>query len=124
KRVDRAAAKLAALAYTRLVQGQKGPAVAAAERAVASSTTFKIKFLAGRVFAAAGQTERARKLAAELASDLQSQPQAYAKSIEGEIALASGIPRTAIKAFTDANNLADTWMGRFDLGRAYLEAGA
>jgi hypothetical protein len=24
---------------------------------------------------------------------------------------------------TEANNLADTWIGRFDLGRAYLEAG-
>jgi hypothetical protein len=25
--------------------------------------------------------------------------------------------------FTDANQLLDTWIGRFELGRAYLEAG-
>jgi len=30
----------------------------------------------------------------------------------------------AIKRFTDANTLMDTWIGRFDLGRAYVEAGA
>jgi tetratricopeptide (TPR) repeat protein/predicted Ser/Thr protein kinase len=124
KRADRAAAKLAGMAYTRLSQGQKGPAVAAADRALSSSTTLRIKFLAGRLFAMAGQTARAEKLAAELASDVHSEPQAYAKVIEGEIALASGDPRAAIKAFTDANNLVDTWIGRFGLGRAYLESGA
>jgi tetratricopeptide (TPR) repeat protein/predicted Ser/Thr protein kinase len=121
---DRAAAKFAALAYTRLLQGQKGPAVAAAESALAASKNFKIRFLAGRVFAASGQAARAQALAVDLASALQAEPQAYAKLIEGEGALASGDPRKAIKAFTDANNLVDTWIGRFELGRAYLEAGA
>ena len=32
--------------------------------------------------------------------------------------------RLAIKLFTEANGLLDTWLGHFDLGRAYLEAGA
>jgi len=32
--------------------------------------------------------------------------------------------REAIKALTEANTLLDTWIGHFDLGRAYLEAGA
>jgi eukaryotic-like serine/threonine-protein kinase len=44
--------------------------------------------------------------------------------IEGEVALAHGDARGALKAFTDANNLLDTSIGRFDLGRAYLNAGA
>ena len=35
----------------------------------------------------------------------------------------NGDPRQAIKALTEANTLLDTWIGRFDLGRAYLEAG-
>jgi tetratricopeptide (TPR) repeat protein len=121
---DRAATKLAALAYARLLQGQKEPAVAAAESALASSKTVKIRFLAGRIFAAAGQAARAQALATGLASELPSEPQAYAKLIEGEIALASTDPRKAIKAFTEANNVLDTWIGRFGLGRAYLEAGA
>ena len=55
---------------------------------------------------------------------LQVEPQAYAKLIEGEIAMKSGEGREALKLFTDANNLLDTWIGRFDLGRAYLEVGA
>jgi tetratricopeptide (TPR) repeat protein len=124
KYVDRAATKLAILAYTRLSQGQKGPAVDAAEKALASSKGVNIRFLAGRVFAASGQAARAQALAASLASELQPEPQAYGKLIEGEIALAKGDPRAAIKAFNDAHNLLDLWIGLFDRGRAYLELGA
>jgi hypothetical protein len=29
--------------------------------------------------------------------------------------------RQAVKIFSDANGLLDTWIGHFDLGRAYLE---
>ena len=35
-----------------------------------------------------------------------------------------GDPRQAIKSVTEANTLLDTWIGHFDLGRAYLDAGA
>jgi len=34
-----------------------------------------------------------------------------------------GDSRQTIKALTDANTLLDTWIGRFELARAYLEAG-
>jgi tetratricopeptide (TPR) repeat protein/predicted Ser/Thr protein kinase len=124
KNVDRAATKFAALAYTRLQQRQRGPALVAAEQALAASKNFNIKLAVGRIFIEAGQPARAKVLAAELASDLQSEPQAYAKLLEGEYLLAGGDPRGAIKAFTEATSLVDTWIGRFDLGRAYLEAGA
>ena len=124
KSSDSAAAKFAALAYTRLMQNQKGPAAAAAEKALAASKTVNIRFLAGRVLAAAGQATRAQALATELASELQNEPQAYAKLIEGEITLASGDRRKAIKTFTEANNLVDTWLGHFELGKAYVEEGA
>ena len=46
------------------------------------------------------------------------------KIIEGNVALRSGNPREAIQALSEANRLLHTWVGRFDLGRAYLEAGA
>ena len=121
---DRAADKLAAVAYARLLLGQKQQAVAAAEGALASSKTAKTRFLAARIFAAAGQTVRAQALAADLASEGQLEAQAHAKLIEGEITLASGDARKAARSFTEANDLLDTWIGRFDLGRAYLEAGA
>src|SRR5262249_44431599 len=67
---------------------------------------------------------RARALATDLGSELQAEPQAYAKLIEGNIALAAGQARNAVRSFMEANALVDTWIGRFDLGRAYLEAGA
>jgi len=33
-------------------------------------------------------------------------------------------PREAVKVFTEANRMVDTWIGHFDLGRAYLAARA
>jgi len=60
-------------------------------------------------------------LAASLSSEIQPEPQAYAKILSGEAALKGGYPREAIKDFTEANELLDTWIGRFALGRAYLD---
>ena len=48
---------------------------------------------------------------------------ALAKVIEGAIALKKGDVQTAIDVLTKANESSDTWIGRFDLGRAYLAAG-
>jgi len=33
-------------------------------------------------------------------------------------------PREALNAFQEAQKFSDTWLGRLDLGRAYLDAGA
>ena len=111
------------LAHAQRLRGQKAAAIAAGERALASSKAPKIRFLTARVFAEAGEIARAKTLAAGLASELQAEPQAYAKTLEGMISLENGDPRQAIKSLTEANALLDTWIGRFDLGRAYLEAG-
>ncbi len=124
KNADRAAAKFASLAYAHLLRGHKGPAVAAADKALANSKAVKIRFVAARVFVETGETAKAQTLAAGLASELQAEPQAYAKIVEAEAALRKGDPRLATKLLTEANTLLDTWMGHFDLGRAYLEAGA
>jgi hypothetical protein len=121
---DRAAAKLTALAYARLLQNQKGRAIAAAQKALASSHVVKIRFLAGRVFAESGEIAKAKTLAAELGTELQAEPQALGKIIEGDVALKNKDPRQAIKLLTEAVALLDTWMGRLDLGRAYLDAAA
>ena len=125
---DRSATNLLApekdttLAYIQLLRGQKKLALDAAERALASKKT-NIRFLVARIFVAAGETTRAQSLATDLASDSQLEPQVDAKLIEGEIALRSANARQAIKTMTEANQALDTWIGRFDLGRAYLEAG-
>jgi len=122
KSVDRAAAKFAAIAHVRLQQGQTAAAVAAADNALENSNALKIRFLAARVFAEAGQIARARALAVSLAAEAPAEPQALAKIIEGNIALNSKNPQLAIKLLTEANAIVDTWIGHFDLGRANLEA--
>jgi tetratricopeptide (TPR) repeat protein len=124
KDADRAANKFAALAYTQVLRQQKREAIAAAEKALANSNAVKIRFLAARVFLEAGAVARSRALAATLGTELQAEPQAYARIIDGEAALKDGDSRLAIKALTEANTLLDTWIGHLDLGRAYLEAGA
>jgi tetratricopeptide (TPR) repeat protein len=123
KSADRAAAKLAAVAYAQLMRGQKKAAVAAADAALAASTAVKIRFLAARVFVEAGEAAKARPLIAGLAGELQAEPQAYAKILDGKLALAAD-PREAIRLMLEGNKLLDTWIGDFELGRAYLAAGA
>jgi tetratricopeptide (TPR) repeat protein len=123
KSPENATNKFAALAYAQLLRGQKAAAVSAAEKALANGQTLQVRFLAGRVFAEAGDTAQAKKMADSLAKETQAEPQAYGKIIEGKIALKQGDKNLAIKNITEANNLLDTWIGRFELGRAYLEAG-
>jgi serine/threonine protein kinase/Flp pilus assembly protein TadD len=120
---ENATSKFAALANAQLLQRQPKPAVASAEKALASGQTLQVRFLAGRVFAESGETAQAKKMADSLAKESQVESQAYAKIIEGKLALKQGDKALAIKDITDANNLLDTWIGRFELGRAYLEAG-
>ena len=116
--------KLTSMAYAQLARGQQRLAVAAAEKALLNSNVVPVRFLAARVLAEAGAIAKARSLAAALVAELPAAPQAYGKIIEGEIALKSGDARSAIKVLSEANALVDTWLGRFDLGRAYFEARA
>ena len=120
---ERAAGKLAGVAYAHLLRGQRASAIAAAEKALANSSAVKTRFLAARAFVEAGAAERAESLGAGLAADLQPEPQAYGKIVQGEAALRDGDARRAIILLNEANRLLDTWIGRFALGRAYLEAG-
>lgn len=116
------AEKFVALAYAQLLRGEKRLAVEAAAKAAVSKKP-NIQFLAGRVYVAAGEIAQARSLAASLASNPHLEPQANARLIDGEITLQAGNAHEAVRTFTEANQLLDTWMGRLDLGRAYLAAG-
>jgi hypothetical protein len=77
--------------------------------------------LAARIFVEADAIAKARTIAAGLSAELPAEPHAYGKIIEGEIALKNGDPRQAVSILTDANEILDTWLSHFDLGRAYLE---
>jgi tetratricopeptide (TPR) repeat protein len=124
KNTDAAADKFATLAWVRAILQHSSAGVADAERALARSQAVKIKFLAARVFLEAGEAGKAQKLASALGSELDSEPQAYAKIIAANLALKRGDAREAVKLLTEANNALDTWIGRFELGRAYVAAGA
>jgi serine/threonine protein kinase/tetratricopeptide (TPR) repeat protein len=124
KNPDAAADKYWMLAQAKLDRGDKAGAAAAADRELASSQSIKSRFLAGRVYVDAGQTAKAQKLAATLGGELQSEPQAYAKVILGEDALQAKDPKQALQRFEEARGLMDSWVGRYDMGRAYLEAQA
>jgi tetratricopeptide (TPR) repeat protein len=123
-RKDDAADKYSALAYTQLLRGEKAPALQAARNALALSPAPKTRFVAGRVYVALGEAAMAQELSESLSKELQIEPQAYGQLIRGEAALKNGDGRGAVELFTKANGLLDTWIGRFDLGRAYLEIGA
>lgn len=124
KNLDGAATKSATLGEAYLLQGKSALARAAADKAVASSNELGVLFWAARISLAAGQEPKALDLARKLAAKLEPDPQAYGKLIQGEGELKLGRAADALKLFQEARNSADTWLGRFDQGRAYLEAGA
>ena len=121
---DLVAQKMALLAQAELSRGRKPQAVAAATRALATSQKPEILFLAGETFLLAGQAERARSLAVELGQKFEPEPQAYARLIEAKNLRAKGQLQDSLRALHDAQKILDSWLGRFALGRAYLEAGA
>jgi eukaryotic-like serine/threonine-protein kinase len=123
KNPDNAAEKFAALAHIQVLRGQKGAAVAAATKASAMSQVTPVRVLVAQTFVETGELAKAQQLASSLASELQPEARAYAKIIEGDVALKNGDARQAVKTLTDANNLLDTWIGRYELARASLEAG-
>jgi eukaryotic-like serine/threonine-protein kinase len=118
---DRAGSKYAALGYARLQQGDMRAAAAAAEAALKASEAVKIQFLAARIFAQAGEPKRARDLAASLGKHLVAEPRAYSKIVEAEVVKRSGDLNKAVTLLMEANDLFGSWIGHFDLGRAYLD---
>jgi eukaryotic-like serine/threonine-protein kinase len=119
-----AALKHIALADALLSSGKLPQAATEAQTAMSLSNDDAVVISAARTFVAAGKIAEAAKIAHALAVKLEADPQAYAKLIEGEIALKSGKPSDAVRLFQEAQKISDTWLGHFDLGRAYIEAKA
>ncbi|MCU1232117.1 MAG: Serine/threonine-protein kinase PknB [Candidatus Solibacter sp.] len=114
--------KLAALATA--LRANKAQALEAANRALAVSKTEAFSYAAARVLLEFGQDAKALEVAKAMGARLEPEPRAYAKLIEGEALLNKGKAQAAIDLFQEAQKLADTWIGRLVLGRAYLEANA
>lgn len=122
--LDRAALKLVSVAHVHLSRGDTVAATEAAQRALAISGIVPVRFLAARAFAAAGDPGRAQSEIENLRARVQQEPQAYAMILEGIQALRAGDFAQAIAKTQAANALFDTWIGHFELARAYLAAGA
>lgn len=116
------AAKEIAQAEAHMGAGETALAIAAVDRALELSREEAIAVPAARLLVQARRPAEASRIAEELGARLQPQPRAYAKLIEGEIALAEGRSVQAIEAFTSGIKLADLWLLRFVLGVAYVQA--
>jgi tetratricopeptide (TPR) repeat protein len=124
KMTDNAARKYAALGNIEQLQGHNAAAISDIGKALAESQSPQIQFLAALTQIEGGDSGKAQKLATSLSHQLAGEPQAYSKIIVGLIALKRKDANEAVKQITAANDQLDTWIGRFELGRAYLEAGA
>ncbi len=121
---SRAAAKWAMLGQAWLAKGQNAQAIAAAERASNGSTDESLLFPSAMIFLETGKADKAMELSQKLSQRLEPDPGAYGKLIEAEAQMKRKDYRDAVRTFQDAQKIADTWLGHFGLGRAYLEAGA
>jgi tetratricopeptide (TPR) repeat protein/predicted Ser/Thr protein kinase len=121
---ESAADLTATLALIQLTQGRTKEAVTSADKVSSSSKDPGVIFRVAQVYIGANQEVKALQLVAPLSQRLETEPQIYAKLIAGEAQLKKGNARDALSSFQEGQKLADTWLGHFDLGRAYLEAGA
>jgi len=119
-----AARRLAMAAEAYEWMGRRDEAVDLARRAAAVSNRTSVLVPIARLYVGMERLDDADKIATELAERLQAEAQAYARVIRGEILMKDGAYRDAVRTFREAEDLADTWLGRFGLGRAYLGAEA
>ncbi|HXL21267.1 MAG TPA: protein kinase [Candidatus Dormibacteraeota bacterium] len=124
KDTESAADHEATLALAQVALGKNQEAVSLAGKAAASSKEPGVAYRVAQVYLAAGQEAKALQAVAPLAQRLETEPQICAKLIAGEAQLKRGNPRDALGAFQEAQKLADTWLGHFDMGLAYLAASA
>ncbi len=122
KNSDAAAKKYVIMAEAQLMMGKKAEALRTVEQGVAMSKA-NVLFAAAHVYEMAGDYRAAGELASELNRQLEATPQAFGKLIEGDLQLSRGNARQAIQLYQESERLLDQWLARFDLARAYVEAG-
>lgn len=124
RNTEEAARKTTTLAEAYLESGQTPRAVAAAERGMGMSGDLSVVVSAARVLIEAGEEKKALTVAGQLGARLEPDPQMYAGLLRGETEIRRRNYREAIARLKEARKLADSWLVRYALGRAYLEAGS
>ncbi len=115
--------KLAALAGAFVQLGKQPEAIQAAAQAAAESREVRVLFETASVYLESGRAAEALELAKVLDGRLEPDPQVYARIIRGMEQLRRGDKQGALLVLQSGQKILDTWLGRFSLGRAYLEAG-
>jgi len=123
KSADAAAKKYVIMAEAQLMLGKKADALQSVKKAMTMSRA-NVLFAAARVYLMAGDSATAASLAAELTKQLEAEPQSFGKLIEGDIQLKNGHAKQAIQLYQESARLEDSWLARFNLARAYIDAGA
>ena len=124
ERSGAAARKQVMLARAYFLQGRQGEATDSGRSAAAASARTSVLVSAALLHVEAGRLEDARAIVEGLARRIHAEPRAYARVIDGEILMKTGDYSSAIRNLREAEELADTWLGRYGLGRAYLGAEA
>jgi len=116
------AVKYMALGEALLAQGDRAAALEAADIGVSLTGSNAALVPAALIYIAAGMPDKALSISETLVQQLSPQPRAYAALIEALVALDAGNHVQAIEQLTGALEIADLWLLRFHLGRAYFEA--
>jgi tetratricopeptide (TPR) repeat protein len=116
------AVKYMALGEALLAQGNRAAALEAVDRGVALTGSNAALVPAAFIYIAADMPDEALAISETLVQKLSPQPRAYAALIEALVALEAGNHVQAIEQLTGALEIADLWLLRFHLGRAYFEA--
>ncbi|HSD68886.1 MAG TPA: tetratricopeptide repeat protein, partial [Woeseiaceae bacterium] len=118
-----AAAKYMAIADSHDGEGDLESAVAAVTKALGVSNSEPWVIGAALIYLSAGQPAQAQLIADKLANELQPQSRAYGLMIKGLMASQQGRHVEAIETLTQGIALADLWLLRYGLGKAYVAAG-
>jgi len=118
-----AAVKLATLATTELLDGNKDKALAAAHQADAlGSKTDNVLFQLAQVYIKLSPA-KALEIATQMLQSSKPDKRCYGMLIKGELSLENQHAAEAVTTFEEALKQRDFWLARYDMGRAYLSAG-
>ena len=122
-REGQSAMEVALRAWAHAQAGRYRESGAAADGAVKASRQDAVLFTGALAYVAAGENGKAAAVVSELEARAESDPRAYARIVRGEQRLKAGEPSQAVEEFRQAQQIADTWLGRFGLSRAHVLAG-
>ena len=117
------ASKRGALAKAYVLQGKRKEALETLSALTEKAGTDAELVPAALLYLELGEAAQVKAIVSQLSQQLQPQSRAYAKMLEGLLALREKKPVEAIDALKAAVGLADLWLVRYNLGEAYLAAG-